>query len=71
MKRMDLIRELRAMNIIELKTRINELNTQLLNTRIKLKEGLLKNPLSLRALRHNIARVNTILSEKEKQTNHG
>jgi len=80
MKKMDLLRELRASNIAELKTKANELKIQLLNMRIKLKEGLLKNPMSLRMLRRDIAVVNTILrqaqyreegqtilSEKEKQ----
>lgn len=64
MKRMDLLRELRALNIAELKTKINELEAQLLNMKIKLKGGLLKNPLSLRMLRRDIAVVNTILREK-------
>ena len=68
MKRMDLLRELRVLNVIDLKTRIRELGTQLLNMRIKLKEGLLKNPMSLRMLRRDIAVVNTILREKERQT---
>lgn len=66
MKRKDLLRDLRNMNIVELKTRIDELKSHLLNMKIKLKEGQLKNSLSIRMLRHNIARANTILREKEK-----
>ncbi|OIN97485.1 50S ribosomal protein L29 [Candidatus Desantisbacteria bacterium CG1_02_38_46] len=71
MKRMDLLRELRTSNITELKTKINELKTQLLNMRVKLKGRELKNPLSLRMLRRDVAVVNTILREKEKQGDRG
>jgi len=71
MKRLDLLRELRTSNITELKTKINELKTQLLNMRVKLKGRELKNPLSLRMLRRDVAVVNTILREKEKQGDRG
>lgn len=63
MKRMDFLRELRALNVIELKSRIDEISAKLLNMKIKLKEGMLKNPMSLRILRRNIAIVNTILRQ--------
>jgi len=70
MKRMDYLREVRVLNLIELNTKLSELNGQLLNNRIKLKSGLLKNPLFLKSIRREIAILNTILNQKEKQANH-
>lgn len=70
MKRMDFLRETRTLNLIELNAKLKELNSQLLDNRIKLKSGLLKNPLFLKSIRREIAILNTILKQKEKQANH-
>jgi len=64
MKKKDFLQELRSLNIEELKRRRGEMKFQMLNLRMKLKEGLAKNPLMLRTMRRNIAIINTVLREK-------
>lgn len=64
MKKMDFLRELRSLNKTELDQKIRELKVQMLEHRIKMKEGLLKNPLVLRVMRRNVAIINTVKNEK-------
>ena len=68
MKKLDFLRELRNLNLQELKLRAQEFKARLLEIRIKLKEGLGKNPLMLRSLRREIAVINTVLREKERKS---
>mgnify|MGYP002664656654 FL=1 len=59
-------KELRDMTVIELGSKLNELKGELFNLRFQLATGQLDNPVKLRFVRKNIARVKTILNEKEK-----
>ena len=59
-------KELRDMTVIELGSKLNELKGELFNLRFQLATGQLDNPVKLRFIRKDIARVKTILNEKEK-----
>lgn len=59
-------KELRDMTVMELGTRLGELKGELFNLRFQLATGQLDNPVKLRYVRKDIARVKTILNEKEK-----
>ena len=56
--------DLRNMTPIELKAHHDTLIDELVNLRVKLALRQLDNPLRVRALRRDIARVNTILRQK-------
>ncbi len=57
--------EMRAATAAELKTRVGELGKELFNLRLQHSTGQLENPIKLKMLRKDIARTNTIISEKE------
>lgn len=59
-------KELRDMTVLELGTKLGELKGELFNLRFQLATGQLDNPVKLRYVRKDIARVKTILNEKEK-----
>lgn len=59
-------KELRDMTVLELGTKLGELKSELFNLRFQLATGQLENPVKLRYVRKDIARVKTILNEKEK-----
>lgn len=59
-------KELREMTVLELGTKLGELKGELFNLRFQLATGQLDNPVKLRYVRKDIARVKTILNEKEK-----
>ena len=50
----------------ELWTKLSQLKKELFDSRMKLKMQRLSNPLSIRFLRRDIARIQTVLSLKEK-----
>lgn len=58
-------KEIRQMSGNELDTRLLELKTELFNLRFQLATGQLDNPLSVKYVRKDIARVKTILKERE------
>ncbi len=58
--------ELREMAESELKRKVEELRRELLSTRIQHAGQQLKNPLKLREIRREIARVLTIIAEGKK-----
>jgi len=58
-------KDLRDLKEDELKEKLDTLRRDLMNLRFKKTSGELKNPLALRGTRRDIARVLTILSEKE------
>ncbi len=58
--------ELREMADRELKRKVEELRRELLSTRIQHAGQQLKNPLKLREIRREIARVLTIIGEKAR-----
>ena len=51
----------------ELWTKLSQLKKQLFESRMKLKMQRLSNPLSIRFLRRDIARIQTVLSKKDSQ----
>lgn len=59
------IDEIRDLSIDELKARIEELRIELFNLRFKKAKNLLERPDRLRLARREIARINTIIKEKE------
>lgn len=65
MKVNEVIKELRALSDEELETKIKESKKELFDLRLKQSTGSLEQPSKIRELRKNIARMNTILSERE------
>ena len=70
MKVNEVVKELRSLSIDELKNRIKESKKELFDLRLKQSTGALEKPSRIHELRKNIARMNTILREKE-MTNGG
>ena len=58
-------KEIRQMSGNELDSRLLELKTELFNLRFQLATGQLDNPLMIKSVRKDIARVKTILKERE------
>ena len=61
--------ELRDMSVEELQTKLTELKEELFNLRFQQATGQLENTARLSQVRKNIARIKTILSEKELEQN--
>lgn len=59
--------ELREMTIEELREKEKELRKELFNLRFQKATGEIQNPMRIRAVRKDIARVLTIITEKERQ----
>ena len=57
--------EMRDMTHAELDQRLAELKGELFNLRFQLATGQLENPLRIRSVRKDIARVKTIIRENE------
>lgn len=55
---------LRENSVDELATRRRELREEALNLRVQKESGQLENPARLRELRREVARIETLLSEK-------
>lgn len=58
-------KEIRQMSGNELNSRLLELKTELFNLRFQLATGQLDNPLRIKSVRKDIARVKTIIQERE------
>lgn len=58
-------KELRDMTNVELDQRLTELKGELFNLRFQLATGQLENPLRIRNVRKDIARLKTIIRENE------
>lgn len=56
--------ELRELSVDELATRRRELKEEALNLRVQKESGQLENPSRLRVIRREVARIETLLSEK-------
>ncbi len=63
--------ELRAMDTDELRTKEEELRKELFNMRIQHSMGQLENPVKKRLVEKDIARVKTIIREKELKEGKG
>jgi len=58
--------ELRALTVEELRLEEKDLRKELFNLRFQKTTGEIENPLRIRHVRKNIARILTIVSEKSK-----
>jgi len=62
-------KELRELSIPELKERLAKLREELMNLRFQKAIHRLENPMRIRQVRREIARVLTIIREKERSIN--
>jgi large subunit ribosomal protein L29 len=62
------IQELRELSADELRTKETELRDQVFKLRFQKSLGQLENPLKIRNLKREIARIRTILKERETET---
>ncbi len=58
-------KELHNMTDEELKNKLSELKTQLFNLRFRHASGQLDNPMTIASCKKDIARVNTVIRERE------
>jgi large subunit ribosomal protein L29 len=58
--------EIRDMKLDEAKAKAAELNKELFNLRMRHATNQLENPLKLRLLKREIARIKTVVAEKER-----
>ena len=57
--------EIRNMSSEDLNNKVNELKNELFNLRFRLATGQLDNPSSIKSVKRDIARVKTIIRERE------
>jgi len=57
--------ELRELPEDELRTRLDSAKEELFNLRFQLATGQLDNPMRIKEVRHSIARIMTVLTERE------
>ncbi|MBU5668889.1 50S ribosomal protein L29 [Peptoniphilus sp. MSJ-1] len=58
-------KEIRNLSSEELNNKVNELKNELFNLRFRLATGQLDNPSSIKTVKRDIARVKTIIRERE------
>ncbi|NWF98734.1 MAG: 50S ribosomal protein L29 [Nitrospirae bacterium] len=58
--------ELRALTVDELKRKESDLRKELFNLRFQRATGEIENPMRIRAVRKDIARILTVVTEKTK-----
>ena len=58
-------KKMRDMTEVELNTELSKMKKELFNLRFQHATGQLENPVQMRELKRNIARVKTIIREKE------
>ncbi len=61
------IKEIKELSAEELKARRGELNQNAFQLRLQKKLGQLENPSQLRAVRREIARIETVLTDRRRQ----
>ena len=59
------LKKMRDMTEIELNTELSKMKKELFNLRLQHTTGQLENPVKMRELKKDIARVKTIIREKE------
>ncbi|MCF6461678.1 50S ribosomal protein L29 [Clostridium sp. Cult3] len=59
------VNEIRQLTDVELDTKLLDLKNELFNLRFQLATGQLDNPMRIKAVRKDIARVKTIIRERE------
>ena len=62
------IKDLRAMSIDELEKKLLELKKEQLNLRIQHSTGQLSNTAVIRSVRWDIAKINTLITERKKNS---
>ena len=62
-------KEVREFSANELQARLDELKTELFNLRFQLATGQLDNPMQIKRVRKDIARVKTVIRERELNIN--
>jgi large subunit ribosomal protein L29 len=62
------IKELREMSIEELTAKRRELKHEMLNLRVQQQSGQIENPARLHLIRKDVARIETILTERSRTT---
>jgi len=60
------IAELRELGLEDLRQRVHEIEDQLFRLRLQQSMGQLEAPMKLRTLRRELARVNTLITEKAR-----
>ena len=63
------INEIRNLNVGDLNLKLKDLKSELFNLRFQLAINQLENPMRIRAVKKEIARVNTIIRERELGVN--
>ena len=61
------VKEIRELSNEEINAKLKESNEELFNLRINSAMGNLEKPSRLRDLRHQVARLKTVLKEREKE----
>lgn len=59
--------EIRAMKIEDAEKKLGEIKKELFGLRMQHATGQVENPLQMRGLKRDIARINTIVAEKERE----
>jgi len=59
------IKDIRKLSDAELKSKIKETKEELFTKRMQQANGTLEHPNELRTLRHNVAKMKTVLSERK------
>ena len=59
------LKKMRELTEVELNTELDKMKKELFNLRFQHVTGQLENPVKMRELKRNIARVKTIIREKE------
>ena len=62
------IKDLRAMSIDELENRLLECKKEQFNLRVQQSTGQLQNTAVLRSVRREVAKINTLLAERKKNS---
>lgn len=59
--------ELRQLTVSELQTRLDEAKEEYFKLRFQMASGQLEDTNRLRIVRHNVARIKTVLTERERE----
>jgi len=62
------IKELRSLSVDELEAKLLELKKEQLNLRVQHSTGQLQNTAGMRKARRDIAKINTLLAERKKNS---
>ncbi|MBC8610824.1 50S ribosomal protein L29 [uncultured Ruminococcus sp.] len=58
-------KEIREMSLVELNQKLGDLKAELFNLRFQLAVNQLDNPMRIKAVKKDIARINTVIREME------